>query len=52
MEINQSLNRIIDISKNQLDEMGSNGKSWLIKNRKWEVVAEQYLALMNQINKS
>ena len=52
MEINQSLNRIIDIPKNQLEEMGSKGKSWLIKNRKWEVVAEQYLALMNQINKS
>ncbi len=51
-EINEALNRIIDIPKRDLEEMGSKGRSWLIKNRKWEVVAEQYLALMNQINKS
>jgi len=50
MEINKALNQIIDIPKNQLEDMGSSGKSWLIKNRKWEVVAEQYLSLMKKIN--
>jgi glycosyltransferase involved in cell wall biosynthesis len=52
MEINQELNRIINIPKNQLEEMGSKGKSWLIKNRKWDVLAEQYLAFMDRIIKS
>lgn len=49
-EISEALNRIIDIPKHELEEMGSKGRSWLIKNRKWEVVADQYLSLMKEIN--
>lgn len=49
-EINEALNRIIDIPKRDLEEMGSKGRSWLIENRKWEVVAEQYLSLIKEIH--
>jgi glycosyltransferase involved in cell wall biosynthesis len=49
-EINEALNRIIDIPKQELEEMGSKGRSWLIKNRKWQVLAEQYLSLMKEIH--
>jgi glycosyltransferase involved in cell wall biosynthesis len=48
-EIKESLNRIIDIPKQKLEEMGSKGKSWLVKNRTWDVVAEHYLSLISAL---
>jgi glycosyltransferase involved in cell wall biosynthesis len=49
-EINKALNRIIDMPKHKLKEMGSKGRSWLVNNRNWDVIAEQYLTLMREIN--
>jgi glycosyltransferase involved in cell wall biosynthesis len=50
-EITNALNEIILLPKERLLQMGANGKSWVIKNRQWEVVANTYLDYINSLFK-
>jgi glycosyltransferase involved in cell wall biosynthesis len=49
IEIERALNRIIGLPKSKLIEMGANGKNWLIKNRKWEVVGDRYIEMLRSL---
>jgi len=33
----------------ELNAMGRRGKEWLIQNRQWERLAEEYLRIMNEL---
>jgi glycosyltransferase involved in cell wall biosynthesis len=33
----------------ELEAMGARGKEWLIKNRQWETLADNYLTIINKL---
>jgi glycosyltransferase involved in cell wall biosynthesis len=50
-EIILALKNIIQKPVEELQEMGEKGKSWLEKNRSWDVIADQYIDLMVKLSK-
>lgn len=48
-------NAILEISKmpsEELESMGERGKQWLIKNRQWDTLADDYLSIMKELTQS
>lgn len=45
----KELLRLKEINKNDLNEIGKRGKIWLLKNRTWEKLAEDYISIFNSI---
>jgi glycosyltransferase involved in cell wall biosynthesis len=43
------LQKIISIPPDELEQMGDAGKKWILKNRDWNLIANQYIDLINLI---
>ena len=45
----KELLRLKEMDKNDLNLIGERGKIWLLKNRTWEKLAEDYISIFNSI---
>lgn len=43
------INEITLLSKKELSEIGERGRKWIIENRQWETLANEYLKVMNTL---
>jgi len=50
-EIETAIKRMYKLPKNQRDELGENGKKYLLKHHSFEQIAEKYSALFNKLYK-
>jgi hypothetical protein len=37
------------MTSEELETMGKRGREWLIQNRQWETIADNYLSIMNKL---
>jgi glycosyltransferase involved in cell wall biosynthesis len=43
------LQQILEMNLDELNNMGVAGKEWVLKNRDWDLIANQYIDLINLI---